>query len=105
MNEFKDQLEKFREKISKFKTYSDDGCKIYIGTLKELQSVLVLNAGKIENTKTLKRVNNCLKEIKIELHDRFDPYFFTISDRKKQSEFTYSKMILTDSLKRIIKSL
>lgn len=105
MEEQKNQIKLFREKIESFRSYSDEIAKDYIIVLKEI-TAYIEDLKYDENNKRLNmRIKDGLRNLKIELRDRFDNHYFTMRDKKKADEFRFSKHIVLNSLKRIIRNL
>lgn len=105
MEEQKNQIKLFREKIESFRSYSDEIAKDYIIVLKEITAYIEDLKYDETNKRLNMRIKDGLRNLKIELRDRFDNHYFTMRDKKKADEFRFSKHIVLNSLKRIIRNL
>jgi hypothetical protein len=104
MKEIKEELISIREKVKPLKNYSDDIANDYV---KDIQRAIELLTG--IDAGHNKELSECkiksLKELKVEVKDRFDSHFFTMNDHKKRNELGYSRLIVLTSLKRVIDCL
>ena len=105
MEEQKNKLKSLRVKVESFRTYSDEIAKEYIKVLKEISTYLNDFDCDDDKKKLDSRLKDACVKLKVELRDRFDNHYFTMRDKKKADEFRYSRHIVSDSLKQIIKSL
>lgn len=105
MEEQKNQIKLLREKIESFRSYSDEIAKDYIIVLKEITAYIEDLKYDETNKRLNMRIKDGLRNLKIELRDRFDNHYFTMRDKKKADEFRFSKHIVLNSLKRIIRNL
>ena len=105
MSELKASLAEIQGQVKSYKTYSDDLAKEYVELLKSTCQLLKDNQSDELGRRLKKRLDEGVKALHVEVNDRFDPYFYSMRDKKKQDELNYSKLVVTGVLRKIIRLL
>lgn len=105
MENLKAQLQEVSNQVDFYKTYSDEIAKEYIALLKSTCQLLKSSESPKNGRRLEKRLLEAVKAFNVEVKDRFDPYFFSMREKKKQDELNYSRLIVKDALKKVIRNL
>lgn len=104
MEEIKQKLESLLEETKTLREFDEEKAKTYVEHLKDFCTVLKQEEKNARDKSFAGELHKLQKVLKVEIYDRFDPYFYNMREKKKRDELKYSALLVSDALKKFVKS-